>query len=79
MQAVEGEEDSKDDDDNNKYNHYGGRNVPPVRSGNEGRAGLRTTLPRGGKGDHRFPRQQQRWATSGLHRGGGLFGRGRGI
>ncbi|CBN74701.1 hypothetical protein Esi_0037_0136 [Ectocarpus siliculosus] len=78
MQTVEREEDGKDDDDKNKRNHYGGRNKTAVRSGKEGRAGLRTTLPRGGKDEHRFPRQQQRWATSGLHRGGGLFERGQG-
>ncbi|CAM9664137.1 unnamed protein product [Ectocarpus sp. 6 AP-2014] len=76
MQTVEREEDGKDDDDKNKHKHDGGRNVTAVRSGKEGRAGLRTTLPRGGKDEHRFPRQQQRWATSGLHRGGGLFERG---
>ncbi|CAM9649226.1 unnamed protein product, partial [Ectocarpus sp. 12 AP-2014] len=78
MQAVEREEHGKDDDVNNKHKHDGDRNVTAARSGKEGRAGLRTTLPRGGQDEHRFPRQQQRWATSGLHRGGGLFERGRG-
>ncbi|CAN0248928.1 unnamed protein product, partial [Ectocarpus sp. 12 AP-2014] len=77
MQAVEREDDGKDDDVNNKHNHYGDGNVTAARSGKEGRAGLRTTLPRGGQDEHRFQRQQQRWATSGLHRGGGLFERGR--
>ncbi|CAN0068165.1 unnamed protein product, partial [Ectocarpus fasciculatus] len=85
MEAVEKDEDGKDDDDNNKDNHNGGRNVTAARdrnvtaarNGKEGRAGLRATLPRGGKDDHSFPRQQQRWATSKLYGGGGLFGRRR--
>ncbi|CAM9402006.1 unnamed protein product, partial [Ectocarpus fasciculatus] len=54
------------------------RNVTAARNGKEGRAGLRATLPRSGKDDHSFPRQQQRWATSELYGGGGLFGRRRG-